>query len=292
MTLPNFLMCGAGKSGTTTVWDILRRHPDVFMPVPKEHAFFTSAAYDRSTYHRGIGWYETLFAAAGAHRAIGEASGAYLFDAQAPELIRRHVPDARLLFIFRDPVERAYSHYWQERKRGVALPPFADVIAKRLPPFDRLVRTSRYATHLQRYFAVFPREQMLCLRYEELRDDPGRLLARACTFLDIDPDRLGDVKRRRLNPAGQPRFDTLERVLRSGRVLAAARALAPDWMRPVGRRLLGRTKGLNRMMVTPPPMSVDTYRRLHAELGDEIDRLESLLGWDLRAWKRVERGGT
>ena len=291
MTLPNFLMCGAGKSGTTTLWNVVRRHPDVFMPVPKEQAFFTSAEYDRSTYHRGIEWYESLFATAGDRKAIGEASGAYLFDPASPALIRRHVPAARLIFVFRDPVERMYSHYWQERKRGRPLPPFDDVVTRRVPPFERLMRTSRYATNLARHLAVFPRQQMLCLRYEELRDDPRGLLGRVCGFLDIDVGRLGDVGGRRYNPAGRPRSDTLERVLRSRRMLTAARALAPQWVLPVGRRLLARTKALNRTTVAPPAMSREVRIRLLGELREEIERLESLLGWDLGPWKQIEQGG-
>ncbi len=287
MTLPNFLVCGAGKAGTTTLWQVLRGHPEVFMPARKEPNFFISASYPRSTYHRGITWYESLFADASGKKAVGESSQAYFFDPESPRLIHRHVPDARLLFSLRDPVERMYSHYWQERKRGETLPPFAELVATRLPPFDRLVRTSRYATHLARYLDLFLRKQILCLRYEERRDDTDKALRRTCEFLGIAPDGLGDVHGRRYNPAARPRSDAVERVLRSRGLLRVARAFVPGRFVAGGHGLLQRLKGLNRLPFTPPPMPQETRARLLEEFRDEIDRLEPLLDWDLTAWKRV-----
>jgi hypothetical protein len=284
--LPNFLVAGAGKSGTTTLWSVLRRHPDVFMPRVKEISFFTGAIAPRSTYARGLDWYAGLFEGGAGRAAVGEASVAYLFDPESPRLIQKHLGTPRLIFILRDPAERAYSHYWQERKRGGRLPPFDDLVRTGAPPFDRLVRSGLYATHLRRYLDHFPRESLLVRRYEELRDTPDTLYGAVCDFLGIDAVGLPRDTGRRENAAALPRSALLERrVLRSTRLLGLMRRLVPPRVQPWGRAALIRLKQLNRAPIAYPPMSCEARASLVERFQDEIDGTERLLGWDLSAWR-------
>lgn len=288
MTVPNFLIGGAGKSGTTTLWAVLRQHPDVFMPMVKDISFFSSDVAPRPQYHQGIDWYAGLFAGAAGHRAIGEASVSYLYDPESPRLIQKHLGMPRLVFILRDPSERAYSHYWQERKRGLRLPPFDELVRTGAPPFDRMVRTGRYATHLRRYFDYFPRESVLVLRYEELRDAPDALYRRVCAFLDIDPALIPRDTAQRTNTAALPRSDAVEKhVLRSPALIRLARTLTPGRLYPWARRAFVRLKRLNRVEITYPRMSPDSRARLVERFRDEIEGTETLLGWDLSAWRRI-----
>ncbi len=287
--LPNFLIAGAMKAGTTTMWWRLRRHPDVFMPDLKEPRFFVGADVPTSIHRRGIDWYARLFSAGAGRTAIGEASVVYLVDPESPALIEKYLGAPRLVFILRDPVARAYSHYWQERKRGIPLAPFDELVGTGRPPLDSFLRGGRYGTHLARYFDRFPRERLLVLRYEELRDTPDVLFRRLCTFLELDPDRLPPAPHARRNAASLPRSDVLERrVLRSRRVLAAAKALMPARLYPLAQVTLFRLKQLNRVEIGYPAMSGATRARLIEALHGEIEATEALLGWDLSAWKRVE----
>jgi hypothetical protein len=288
MTLPNFLIGGAGKSGTTTLWAVLRRHPQVFMPRVKDVSFFSSDVAPRSVYHHGIDWYGGLFAGAEGRIAIGEASVAYLYDPESPRLIQKHLGMPRMVFILRDPCERTYSHYWQERKRGVRLPPFDDLMRTAPPLFERMLRSGRYATHLGRYLQHFPRERVLALRYEHLRDTPDVLYRRVCEFLGVDPQHLPRDTARRSNPAARPRFDLLEhRVLRSPHLLRVARALVPGRLYPWARTALAGLKSMNRVEMAYRPMSAESRARLIDRFRAEIEGTETLLGWDLSAWKRI-----
>jgi hypothetical protein len=251
MTLPNFLIGGAGKSGTTTLWAVLRRHPQVFMPRVKDVSFFSSDVAPRSVYHHGIDWYGGLFAGAEGRIAIGEASVAYLYDPESPRLIQKHLGMPRMVFILRDPCERTYSHYWQERKRGVRLPPFDDLMRTAPPLFERMLR-------------------------------------RVCEFLGVDPQHLPRDTARRSNPAARPRFDVLEhRVLRSPHLLRVARALVPGRLYPWARTALAGLKSMNRVEMAYRPMSAESRARLIDRFRAEIEGTETLLGWDLSAWKRI-----
>jgi hypothetical protein len=289
MTLPNFLICGAGKSGTTSLWAVLRQHPDIYMPQLKEPTFFAGEVTPSSSYYRGLTWYEGLFANVNGESAIGEASVAYLFDPVTPSLIKRHLGEPRLLFCLRDPAERAYSHYWQEQRRGIKLPMFDEVVVHQLSPFDRLIRSGRYGTHLSRYFAHFPAERILCLRYEHLRDNPAALYRQVCEFLGVPFRELSVDHNIRYNASTVLRSDLLERsVLRSRSLMVMVKQLLPERLHNTGRLVLQRLKRLNRKPMRYPKMSQEARARLVELFLEEIEHTERLLGWELTRWKSLQ----
>src|SRR5688572_14326389 len=110
--LPDFLIVGAMRSGTTSLHKYLQAHPDVFVASGKEVHFF-----DRR-YGRGLDWYRSRFAGVTTERVVGEATPAYMYDENAIARIAHDLPDARLIVVLRNPVDRAYSHYWRNRSRG------------------------------------------------------------------------------------------------------------------------------------------------------------------------------
>ncbi|HEX6473777.1 MAG TPA: sulfotransferase, partial [Candidatus Limnocylindria bacterium] len=128
--LPNFLVIGAAKSGTTALWSLLRQHPQVFMPALKEPHHFAFDADQPAPQFRGPGAnlhrdavtgtdaYRALFADAGEALAVGEASATYLYVAASVERIRAAIPDARLVAILRQPADRAYSSYLHLKRQG------------------------------------------------------------------------------------------------------------------------------------------------------------------------------
>jgi hypothetical protein len=210
MTLPNFLIVGAMKCGTSTLLGYMRQHREIYM-APREVHFF-----DRNyNCRRGIGWYEKQFASGAQHRAIGEKTPGYCFVPQAAERIHRHLPEVKLIWIFRDPVARAYSNYWHFLHRGNERAGFADAITKGLQQEQRVGRSDcvyldkgRYAEQIRNYLRFFPREQLLFLRFEDFFRDPSLLLRPVFAFIAVSPDEVIDTQRRR-NTATLPRSVSL-----------------------------------------------------------------------------------
>ena len=195
--LPDFLIVGAQKAGTTALYAYLRWHPRLTGPAWKEVGYF-----DRH-YKRGVRWYRGHFPARSRGRLVGEASPGYLFHPLAPQRVAETVPEAKLVALLRDPVDRALSHYHHEVALGREPLGFEDALAaepeRTRGQTERLLRDpdywspawwdhtylarGRYAEQLERWFAVFRREQLLVLATEELAADPGRAYRRVLEFL-------------------------------------------------------------------------------------------------------------
>lgn len=191
-----FLVAGVQKGGTTALFDYLIEHPGLSMPSLKEAHFFDDEV--------GVDWsqpdyarYEAMFPEDPASgRLRGEATPIYLYWPNSLERIAAYNPDMRLILIFRDPIERAWSHWKMEYARGAESQPFgwciregrgrvaSDAVA---PGFHRVysyVERGFYGAQVERLLTIFPREQVLFLRSADLRNDPERILCRVCDFLN------------------------------------------------------------------------------------------------------------
>jgi hypothetical protein len=206
--LPSFLVIGAQRAGTTTFFSDLCQHPHVGRPVGKELHFFN---YD---YWRGIDWYRAFFPTAASRRLArlrgddlvsGEATPYYLFHPAVPSRVAETLPDARLIVLLRNPVDRAYSHYQKMRRMGFEWLPFEEALAveeKRLAgEEERLASDPRYrgkhhrrhaylarghyADQLERWLGYFPRDQLLVLLAEDYFARPEEAHARTLDFLDL-----------------------------------------------------------------------------------------------------------
>jgi len=204
--LPNFLVLGAARCGTTSLHYYLAEHPDVCMSSIKEPNFFLfeqsadgprpCIADDRRLIAKSVpdrGRYERLFGQPAA--AVGEASPLYLYTRETPQLIQALVPDARLIAIVREPVERAWSHfvYVNDDLGDETVPAFEGAVDEEIgrgyEPYrtgTHFLRLSAYAEQLERYRSVFPREQVLVVGYDALIRETPQTLAQICRFLDID----------------------------------------------------------------------------------------------------------
>jgi hypothetical protein len=194
--LPDFLIGGAPRSGTTWLYELLDRHPDVFMarPVTPEPKFFL---VDR-LYEKGLDYYsETWFAAASGGQKAGEKSTDYLESEAAADRIGRDLPRVRLVFILREPVARAFSNYLWTKMNGLETEDFATAIAlepqreSELPdrlkfarPFSYFSR-GLYADLLRPYLDRFPREQVLALKFEDIAMRPAVVAERLHRFLGV-----------------------------------------------------------------------------------------------------------
>ena len=224
--LPDFLIVVAAKSGTSSLFSYLCAHPALFGSTPKEPCFFDPEV----NLDRGLGWYRGLFADAEPWQLCGEASTNYTRFPQVqgvPERIKATLPDAKLIYLMRHPVERAYSHYVHAfTKEEYPREPFDLSFEAFSAAYPRCLDGSDYALQLGRYFEHFPREQVLLLFYEDLERDPGALCREVFEFLGVDPsfDPFG---------AAPPARENVSVTFREGRVRRRRR----------GRRTSGWSRG-------------------------------------------------
>jgi len=293
MTLPNLICPGAAKSGTTSLYEILIRHPDVFLSrVNKEAHFFD---YDEN-YRQGLPWYsKTFFEGYGGQRIIGDITPSYMFVPAAFERIHRDLgPDTRFLFMLRHPVSRAYSQYRFNVKRSYETLPFEAALAaeteRATKDFFSLLHfayagRSRYAEQLGRFIDLFGRERMLVLLFEEdFLDATDTTIRRVEDFLEIPHAPIAAAAHS--NAASVPRSERLTRlVFGHPAIRKAGKALIPSYK---SRRSIFRN--LKRMLEKPgttPPLDEETRRTLFlAYFSDDTGRLEDLIGRDLSRWRQ------
>ena len=288
--LPNFVIIGATKAGTTTLFEYLRRHPDVFMPQRKEVFYFSK----EEVYAKGIDWYRSLFAGARDDQMCGEATPSYSVFPRYPQAAPRLaavMPHAKLIYIMRHPVERAWSHYIMAQ--GTELP-YAD----ESPDHRAYVDPSRYARQIKRYLEFFPREQLLLLRFEQLKADPARLCERMQQFIGVRVTDLVDQGPVQANIKGEFRVRRFgsKMVQRAGStsIVSRLKHLMPaDWRQGLRqymaqgfpRSAVGRWMG-RRMNQKMPELTEDVRARLRSLLEEDTKELEQLMGWDLSNWRR------
>ena len=189
--LPDFLGLGTQKGGTTTLHRLLGQHPEVYLPACKEVHFFDQ------NYSSGEAWYREHFQGARADQRCGDITPFYLFHPDVPGRIHQHLPKARLIVLLRDPVERAISQVFHAQRLGFEPLPVEEALAAeqgRLATGDpysfqkhSYLSRSRYLEQLDRYEALFPREQLLILRSEDLFSTPERIWQQLLSFLELKP---------------------------------------------------------------------------------------------------------
>jgi hypothetical protein len=180
---PNFLIIGAQKCATSSLCDLVGEHPDVFMTQPKEPYFFSHG----EVWARGWSWYESLFEGGRGASAAGEGSTTYtqcgLYPNAAPR-IAEHLPQARLIYIVRDPLERIRSHWMHLRARGNREPdPLAVAVFKR----PEYVDNSMYKRQIDQYRASFADDRILVLFFEDFEKAPRETCRHVFEFLGVDP---------------------------------------------------------------------------------------------------------
>lgn len=186
--LPNFLIIGAAKAGTTSLYHYVRSHPQAFMPERKELSFFC----EEFNWNRGVDWYERHFEGAGSAVAVGEASPRYTVHPLyrgVPARIAGLLPGVRLVYLVREPIKRMQSHYLDRVIHGLE----SQSIEQALLGNAFYLSSSSYALQLEQYLEYFPRDRILVILSEDLQRDRQEALSRVFRFLGIDPDWRADV---------------------------------------------------------------------------------------------------
>ena len=296
MPTPTFLVIGAAKAGTTALWNHLAAHPEIAMARQKEPRFFTrvearlekgglDAQIPRSgTWEKGWDWYEGLWEEDAPQR--GEASTVYFVAPDAPALVAEHLPDARLIAVLRDPVDRMYSHYWQERRAGWTFGTFREMVEADHPRAQYFEATSHYRANLERWLAHVDRERLLVLTKDELDRDPERTLERVYRHLGVDPSFRPGTVGQRFNRQREARFPALLRGLE--RLRAALPSQLPGPLQALARRARA---GVVRAATTETdyePLPADLRAALVPRFEADVAYVEALTGRGLEAWRRAD----
>jgi len=306
MPLPDFLIAGVPKAGTTALHAALVRHPQLYLSKVKEPKFFLSdgppptsgGPGDVQTYQEHV-WrradYEALFTPAPPGAVRGEATPFYLYDLAAHDRIHALIPAARLVVLLRDPVDRAHSnwtHLW-----NAGLEPEADFLtacraeqqrrAAGWADFWHYVSLGLYGRQVQHLYQVFPREQVLLMRYRELKDAPVAALDRVCDFLGVRAGVLSEIPRENVN-RHVVEDNGVNRLLRG--LLRAGGQFGHRF--PVPLRLAARgpiLTALHRKTGARPVTTPQERAALLPLFADDIALLQDVTGERYDDWLSVDR---
>jgi hypothetical protein len=274
--LPTFLIAGAAKAGSSTLYHYLGSHPQVFMSTEKEPAFFTKH------WQQGAEYYARFFEGWSGRPAVGEATVEYMVDPEAPSRIAELLPDVRLIFTLRDPIARAYSHYWHRVKTGHEARALDVVLSGDGSEYP--IRYSRYYTHLRRYLSHFSPDQLFIVIMEDMKRDPLGIFRDLFAFIAVDSGFQVDYQGAR-NMAKTPCSPALQRMLTRIQATAWIQGLVPDSVRPFVASTYTRIKRGNLKPFEAPPLGANQAERLARILVPEIEGIEGLLGRKLTEWR-------
>ncbi len=294
--LPNFLVVGAAKAGTTSIYKYLEQHPDVYMSPVKEPKFLTSHALKFP--HKGPGdpqvdagiirdlnSYKALFTDVDGQKAVGEASAdnLYYYDIAIPN-IKKHLKEVRIIAILRNPVGRAYSaylHLVRDQREELSFEEALEAEDYRRRDNWEFIwfykDVGLYYSQIKAYIDAFGRDRVKIYLFENLKADPVALVQDIYRFLGVDDTFVPQIKR--YNVSGVPKSKLLHEFLRR-----------PSIVKSVVKHLIPATTRKNLVLelqnrnLKKPEMRPETRKRLIEVYRDDIKRLEKLIGRDLSSW--------
>lgn len=319
--LPNCLVIGAPRSGTTSLYEYLHAHPEIFMSPVKEPDFFSrpsldavhlpaanapASAKDRASRETALqadkDQYTALFQNAGSAPRRGEASAIYLGHPTAALHIRRYIPDVKMIAVLRDPSERMHSHFIHDMRiqtdfsddagvRERATEAYLSTVERAykegysdpaLTDPEIWVRSGFYYRHLTRFYSIFPKEQLRVFLFEDLTNDPKGVMAEIYRFLDVDAS-FALPTTEAFNASVVPRNQGVFRFFTTRNpIMHFARAIAPPKFRAAAMRTRNRV-----LSDSKPTLAPEMRRKLVSIYRDDILQLQTLLGKDLSAWLRT-----
>lgn len=203
---PDFLFVGPGRTGSTWLYECLVDHPDILMTEEKVVNY-----YDRK-YHKGVKWFRDQYPHRSDEAVVGTVSTSYISTPGVPERIASHVPDATLLFCLRNPMERAYSHWWHLKQVGVINYDFEDAFEVDTPYVIYLL-PGLYHLHLQRYRKYFDDDQLEFLFFEDLVQDNEAYIANVYDRIGVDAEHVPGQAGNRVKEAEQGIHPRYKRVV-------------------------------------------------------------------------------
>lgn len=303
MVVPNFLIIGAPKAGTSSIYHYLKQHPEVYMSPVKEPHFFSfeneeinfQGPGDRERLQGTVTRWEDylkLFASVGNEIAIGEASTTYLGNSKAPQRIKHYLPQVKLIAILRNPVDAAYASFLHLVRDGdETLPDFALAlqqeparISKNWEDIWHYKNRGFYYSQIKRYFDLFEREQIQVYRYEDWQNNPQNILTQIYQFIGVKTDFKPDMSVRH-NVSGMPKNATLNRLLLKPNPLKSTFNFFTP--KPLRNSMATYLKKWNFNGYQKPKLSIEIKQKLTQEYREEITKLQDLIEQDLSIWLKT-----
>ncbi len=289
--LPNFLVIGAEKSGTTWLYHNLYQHPDIYLPLTKETHFFNvknSNLEAVDNFQLGWDWYASFFKDWSGEKAIGEVTPMYLCDEKAPARIHAALPEVKIIYLLRNPIERAYSHYWMALRKNHLQGSFADMIAQKEV---RVIQRGNYHQQLQKYYDLFPAENILGFEFEAFFSDKAANMRRIAEFIGVDPEPFAakaqsKQQAKKSYAAPKPKNLALFQAISGGAKLLRRNNFTNrvlDGLKRTG--LTGKIKKWNTTSEEYPPMPEAERLRLLDYYQKDIEALEKDFDLNLENWR-------
>jgi Sulfotransferase domain len=287
MKLPNFIILGAGKGGTTSLYKYLQQHPRIFLPEKKELYFFAFEGEQKPDGVTNFSDYQKMFQDAPEYKVIGEVSSVYLFRPKAPERIKKYVPNAKLLATLRNPIDRAFSSYLMhvgDRHPSIFDPQtgkvieFAEIVRNR----GYFIQIGFYYEQLKRYYDRFDSSQIKIYLYEDLVSNNDKLIREMFRFVGVDETFTPDTSQRH-KVSGIPKNRMLHDLVMTKNPI---RSIAAAILKPI---LSDRTRDqirsqINQKNAEKPTLSPELRQEAIDIYRDDILHLQDLLDRDLSPW--------
>ena len=268
--LPNFLGIGAQRAGTTWVYNCLREHPQVYMASSKELHFFSY------NFDKGLCWYESQFQSRNNETAVGEITPNYLNVVNAIPRIAECIPDARLLVILREPLDRARSAYRllkAAKYDGIA---FADACKVN----SYLAHLSLYSSQMERVFRYFDRAKVMVALYDDVQATPKGFLGELFRFIGVDDSFEPPSAKERYNQVLYPRLQSvIERVGLGPSLEVFKRTSIGKLTKRIHSTSVATSRGVNE--------SYEVSACLRNKFREDLLKLQDIIDRDLSAWIRV-----
>lgn len=264
------------KSGTTSLYSYLKNHPDVFMPANKEPAFFSN----ERIWNKGVKWYESLFIGQEDKKAVGEASVNYTkfpYYKSVPERIYALIPEVRLIYVLRSPVDRIYSHYLHNVYAGIEHDPLQKAIVEK----PLYIQTSLYYTQIEQYLKHFDREQLLILLLDDMKEDPADTTRQVFEFLQVDstyvPPNITEVRHQTKEKRGKD--NNIMKMLRKTPLYPYLKEKIPSDIKSKAGLIL-KTK-----IQQTEPLSDSIKKKLYHYVSNDLGKMAAFLNRDLSFWE-------
>ena len=291
---PNLIIPGAGRGGTTALYELLNQHPDIFFPYIKEPMFFGK------NYIKDVGWYLNLFHNKendfkgkllnmkynfwNNEKVIGEASTEYLFCKNSPARMKKFNKDFKFIFILRNPVQRAFSNYKRDVQVKGENETFESIINKNDERAYRYIQYGLYAKHILNYLNFFPKKQMYFILFEEFIVQPKKELKSIFDFLEVDSTFSFDFDKINTNPSKMPLSLGLQKLISNHLDSTVENSILREVVSYPIRHLLNKINHIYDLKVNYPKLSNDMRISLQNFYKKDILNLEKLIQKDLGCW--------
>lgn len=291
--LPNFMIVGAPKAGTTSLCHYLSAYPQVFMSNPKEVNFFSKEEIEgqglfyKDFKAKNLAEYEQLFAGVADEKAIGEGSVSYLFYPKTPQKIKNTLPNVKIIILLREPVSRGFSHYLMDYRLGLVNLPYDAIVYQKNDHknkdlyFQQYVGLGLYYNQVKRYVDCFGHKQVKIYLQEDMRQDIRGVIGDLSAFLELEGSFATDVDKQH-NVFSMPRGKLIRKLYASPFVRSTVSKLFSTATKEVIKSTFFERTNKPTLEKKLKDHLVDFYK-------NDVEQLERLIGRDLGSWYKRGR---